>query len=90
MKLKDNYYHKLGESGVGLSGGQLQRLDITRGLASGKLLMILDEPTSNLDLKNTLELLQTLKKINKVKKTTILIVSHDKSVLKYCDNIITI
>lgn len=90
MNLSDNYNHQLGEGGVGLSGGQLQRLDITRGIASGKPLMILDEPTSNLDSKNTIELLLTLKKINKIKKTTIIIVSHDTNVLKYCDNIIKI
>ena len=40
--------------------------------------------------KNTIELLQTLKKINRIKKTTIVIVSHDTSILKYCDNIIKI
>tara|TARA_X000000950_G_scaffold289000_1_gene409009 strand:- start:2844 stop:4562 length:1719 start_codon:yes stop_codon:yes gene_type:complete len=88
MGLKNNYNHKLGESGVGLSGGQLQRLDIARGISSGKPLMILDEPTSNLDKKNTLELLLTLRKINELKKTTIIIVSHDNNVLKFCDNII--
>merc|ERR1711966_255398 len=49
MNLSENYNHLLGESGVGLSGGQLQRLDITRGIAAGKPLMILDEPTNNLD-----------------------------------------
>ena len=75
---------------MGLSGGQLQRLDITRGLAAEKPLIILDEPTSNLDSKNTRELFITLQKINKIKKTTILVVSHDKSILKYCDNIIKI
>ena len=62
LGLKNNYNYQLGESGVGLSGGQLQRLDIARGIASGKPLMILDEPTSNLDKKNTYELLVTLKK----------------------------
>ena len=90
MNLPENYDYQLGESGVGLSGGQLQRLDITRGLASGKPLMILDEPTSNLDSQNTIELLLTLKNINKVKNTTILIVSHDISVLNYSDNVIKI
>ena len=90
MKLPDNYNNQLGESGTGLSGGQLQRLDITRGIASEKPLMILDEPTSNLDEDNTKEILLTLKKINKHKKTTIIIVTHDNSILKYCDNIIKI
>ena len=90
MDLEGNYNYLLGESGVGLSGGQLQRLDIARGIASGKPIMILDEPTSNLDEKNTVELLLTLQKINKLKKTTIIIVSHDNSILKFCDNIIKV
>lgn len=88
MKLSNNYYYGLGESGVGLSGGQLQRLDIARGIASNKKIMILDEPTSNLDEKNTVDVLLTLKKINKYKNTTIILVTHDTNVLKYCDNII--
>ena len=75
MKLEGNYNYKLGEGGVGLSGGQLQRLDITRGIASGKYIMILDEPTSNLDHKNTRDVLVTLKKLTKL-KDTIIIVSH--------------
>ncbi len=90
MSLPNNYYYKLGEGGVGLSGGQLQRLDISRGIASDKPLMILDEPTSNLDKKNTKEILLTLKNINKHKKNTILIVTHDTNVIKYCENIIKI
>ena len=88
MNLRDDYNYQLGESGTGLSGGQLQRLDIARGIATGKPIMILDEPTSNLDTKNTTELLETIQKINRQKKTTIIIVSHDKSVIKFCDNII--
>ena len=90
MKLKDNYYHKLGESGIGLSGGQLQRLEITRAIASEKPIMILDEPTSALDKKNTNEIFITLKNINKKNNTTIIIVTHNSDALKYCDNIITV
>ena len=88
MKLSNNYYYSLGESGTGLSVGQLQRLDIARGIASNKEIMILDEPTSNLDEKNTVEVLLTLKKINKYKNTTIILITHDTNVLKYCDNVI--
>lgn len=88
MKLENNYDHKLGEGGIGLSGGQLQRLDITRGIASNKDIMILDEPTSNLDDENTKDILKTLKKINKVRKITVIVVSHDTEILKYCDNVI--
>ena len=89
-KLPDQYFHELGESGIGLSGGQLQRLDITRGLASKNLIMILDEPTNNLDNENANEILLTLKNINKIHKTTIILVTHDNKALKYCDHIIKI
>ncbi|MDA9654982.1 ABC transporter ATP-binding protein/permease [Pelagibacteraceae bacterium] len=88
LNLPDKYSHKLGESGTGLSGGQLQRLDISRGIASEKPLMILDEPTSNLDINNTHEIFTTLQNINKNKNTTIIVVTHDSTVLKYCDIII--
>lgn len=90
MKLKDNYYHKLGESGIGLSGGQLQRLELTRAIASEKPIMILDEPTSALDQKNTDDIFITLKNINEKNYTTIIIVTHDSVALKYCDNIIKV
>ena len=50
--------------------------------------MILDEPTSSLDINNTEDILLTLRKINKTKKITIIIVTHDTKVLKYCDHII--
>ena len=88
MGLDQNFYHKLGEGGLGLSGGQLQRLEITRAIASQKPIMILDEPTSALDIKNTEDILLTLRKINKTKEITIIIVTHDSKVLKYCDHII--
>ena len=88
MELEQKFYHKLGEGGLGLSGGQLQRLEITRGIASQKPIMILDEPTSSLDINNTEDILLTLRKINKTKKITIIIVTHDTKVLKYCDHII--
>ena len=88
--LPDQYFHELGESGTGLSGGQLQRLDIARGIASKKPIMILDEPTSNLDNENAKGILLTLKSINKFHKTTIILVTHDNKALKYCDHIIKI
>ena len=88
MNLPSQYDYKLGEAGVGLSGGQLQRLDITRALISNRPIMILDEPTSSLDKKNAIEIFKTLKQINKTRKVTIVIVSHDEKILKYCDNLI--
>ncbi len=85
-QLDKKYNYILGEAGVGLSGGQLQRIEIVKAIVSAKPIMILDEPTSNLDDENKEEILNTLKVINKEKKTTIIIISHDRNVLEYCDN----
>ena len=87
-KLPNKYNYQLGESGSGLSGGQLQRLDITKAIIANKPLMILDEPTSNLDLENKEAILKTLKKINNKTKNTMIIISHDNDTLKYCQNVI--
>ena len=87
-KLPNTYNYQLGESGSGLSGGQLQRLDITRGIIADKPLMILDEPTSNLDIKNKESILKTLRAINKKTRNTMIIISHDENTLRYCQNVI--
>ena len=86
-KLPDQYFHELGESGIGLSGGQLQRLDITRGLASKNPIMIwMSQPVIlMMKIQNC-----HIKKINKIHKTTIILVTHDNQALKYCDHIIKI
>ena len=84
------YDYIIGEGGSGLSGGQLQRLEIARGIASNRPIMILDEPTSNLDSKNANIILNTLKNINLTLGTTIIIISHKQDIDKYCDNIIEI
>ena len=87
-KFPKGYNHKLGESGAGLSGGQLQRLEITRGIAANKPIVILDEPTNNLDKKNKADVFRMLKRIKMVRNIAILIVTHDTEILEYCDKVI--
>ena len=87
-ELPEKYDYLLGESGSGISGGQLQRLEIAKALATGKKILILDEPTSNLDAKNSKEILSILLEINKKTKITIIIISHKKETIKYSDNLI--
>ena len=87
-KLPKKYNYPLGESGIGLSGGQLQRLEIAKAIATGKRIIILDEPTSNLDNYNSKLILETLADINKKTKITLIIISHKEEIIKYSHNII--
>ena len=63
-----------------LSGGEQQRVAIVRALIHNPKLLLLDEPSGNLDSINTQILLDCLKKIHKLKKPTILLVTHDDEV----------
>ena len=87
-KLPGKYEYMLGETGAGLSGGQLQRLEIAKALATERKIIILDEPTSNLDEKNSNEILNTLTSINKKTKATIIIISHKSDVMEISNNLI--
>lgn len=64
-----------------LSGGQKQRVSIARALSHDPLLLIADEPTGNLDLKNTLEIINLLVAINN-SGTTVLLTTHDQTVVE--------
>ena len=66
----------LGEDAVKLSGGQRQRLDLARALVGKAKILILDEPTSNLDAESEERFKQVLSKIRKDTNTTIIIVAH--------------
>ena len=65
-----------------LSGGELKRVLIARALMNVPKILIADEPTSDLDSKTTIEIMNMLKEINE-KGTTIIIVTHDNDLLKY-------
>ena len=65
-----------------LSGGELKRVLIARALMNEPKILIADEPTSDLDSKTTIEIMNMLKEINE-KGTTIFIVTHDNDLLKY-------
>ncbi|MBO4635688.1 MAG: ATP-binding cassette domain-containing protein [Clostridiales bacterium] len=71
-----------------LSGGQRQRVAIARALASDPKVLLCDEATSALDPKITGEILDLLKKINEERKLTIVIITHEMSVVeKICDRV---
>ena len=63
-----------------LSGGQQQRVAIGRALISQPQLILADEPTGNLDQKNSLEIINLFKELNEVYKQTILLITHDEKI----------
>tara|TARA_A100001015_G_scaffold200177_1_gene223522 strand:- start:341 stop:2056 length:1716 start_codon:yes stop_codon:yes gene_type:complete len=76
---------RLGNIGMKVSGGQLQRINIARALYRRPKILVLDEPTSALDFKSQLELGKILEKLKK--EMTIIIISHSKDFLEICDEI---
>ena len=64
-----------------LSGGQQQRATIGRAIANHPKVLIADEPTGNLDPEMSKEVIELLEKINEKEQTTILMVTHDKSLV---------
>lgn len=86
MSLPDNYDSKTGELGGALSGGERQRLGIARAFLHDAPLMLLDEPTSNLDSLNEGIILKSLRESSDGK--TIIMVSHRESTLNIADEIV--
>lgn len=73
-----------------LSGGQQQRVAIARSLIYRPALLLADEPTGNLDQKNSREIMDLLKLSNHNLKQTILLITHDEKIAMEADRIITI
>ncbi len=65
-----------------LSGGEQQRVSIARAIVNGPPLLIADEPTGNLDPKNSLEVMQILDQINK-RGITVIVSTHDRTMVDY-------
>ena len=73
-----------------LSGGQQQRAAIARSLIYRPALLLADEPTGNLDQKNSREIIDMLKFSNRNLKQTILLITHDEKIALEADRIVTI
>mgnify|MGYP001082185988 FL=1 len=73
-----------------LSGGQQQRAAIARSLIYRPALLLADEPTGNLDQKNSREIIDMLKLSNRNLKQTILLITHDEKIALEADRIVTI
>ncbi len=73
-----------------LSGGQQQRVSIDRALMNAPAVMLADEPTGNLDTKNSHEIIELLKTSNKKYNQTLIVITHDESIALQADRIIAI
>lgn len=73
-----------------LSGGQQQRVSIGRALANNPALLLADEPTGNLDSKNSKEIVALLRKFNREHNQTVIMITHDERIAQSADRIIAI
>lgn len=78
----------VGENGIQLSGGQIQRIGIARALYNSSQILILDESTNSLDKKNEESIINFLKELNM--KITIILITHKLDNLKHCNKIFKI
>jgi putative ABC transport system ATP-binding protein len=72
-----------------LSGGQQQRVSIGRALVSNPAIMLADEPTGNLDSKNSGEIMELLKMFNKTFNQTLIVITHDERIALQADRVIS-
>lgn len=73
-----------------LSGGQQQRIAIGRALMNAPSVILADEPTGNLDSKNSAEIMHLLRESNRTYKQTLILITHDEDIALMADRIIAI
>lgn len=71
-----------------LSGGESQRVSIARAMVKRPQIVLADEPSANLDAKNSHHIVQTMKKLNSELQTTFIFSTHDEKVMQYLDRVI--
>jgi len=84
--LADRWRHKPSQ----MSGGQQQRVSIARAFVNEPEIVFADEPTGNLDTKTTTEMMNLICRMAKIHNQTLILVTHNLELSKYCDEIIYI
>jgi len=84
--LSQRFNHKPAE----LSGGEKQRVAISRALVNNPEIIVADEPTGNVDSKTGRHIMNILKKLNQEEKRTIIVVTHDSELQEFANKVIKI
>ena len=86
LNLKERRHHLPGQ----LSGGQQQRVAIGRALITRPSLILADEPTGNLDSKNSSEVIALLKETSRIYEQTIIMITHNRSIASTADRVLQV
>lgn len=86
LKLKERRHHLPNQ----LSGGQQQRVSIGRALMNSPALVLADEPTGNLDSKNSQEIMQLLRLSHEKYHQTLIVITHDENIALQADHILAL
>ncbi len=90
LQLPQGYDTPIGVSGYGLSGGQRQRIALARALYGDPVLVVLDEPSSNVDAEGEDALLRAIESLKVRRKTTVLLITHRPSIVAGMDKILVL
>ena len=84
MDLPDKYDTLVGERGMSLSGGERQRISLARAFLKNAPILLLDEPTSSVDTKTELLIMEAMERL--MKNRTTFMIAHRLSTLENCDH----
>ncbi|KAK2761305.1 hypothetical protein FQN54_001827 [Arachnomyces sp. PD_36] len=88
--LPEGYSTPIGDGGIGLSGGQAQRLCIARALVRKPKVLVLDEATSNLDEGNAGIIAKTVRRLAEEKLTTVVVITHARGMMEVADKVVVV